>query len=273
MKNINDTGKILIEEADAIVTLTISRPMQANNLPFNLLRELHDAIKHIAERKPRPRVLILTGAGTQAFAGGLDPLELVNANAAQGLLFSELGQNTCNLLATMPIPTIAAVNGIAIGGGCELALACDLAFAATNARFVQIEVLAGLLPGFGGTFRLAQRIGTMRARRMIYTGELIDAETAKEWGLVFDVVAPEKLLERYRAEAELIIRSDSESIAEAKRAITAAAEVPWLVSSAIERRAFAARFETKTMHDAMDKILEADLLAQYSQPSSHQQSA
>ena len=269
MKNTTADGKILIDENDDIVTVTISRKQYANNLPFHLLRELHDAIKQIAEREKPPRALILTGDGTQAFAGGLDPVELIDADVEMGLRLSELGQATCNLLATMPIPTIAAVNGIAIGGGCELSLACDLAFAAPNAQFVQIEVLAGLLPGFGGTFRLAQRVGTLRARQMIYTAKWVDAETALKWGLVLDVVAQEELLERCRAEAKAIALSDFGAIAEAKRSIAAAAETAWLLSNAVERRAFAARFGTEAMHDAMEKILAANLLEPYTRAASN----
>lgn len=247
---------ILVEQSGGVATITVNRPAAHNILDREALRDLHAAVRSVAEQETRPRALILTGSGDEAFIGGLDPAELVRLPPEEGLAYSELGQQTCNLLDSMPVPTIAAVNGIAIGGGCELAMACDLTYASTHASFTQIEVLAGLLPGFGGSYRLSRRVGTMRARRMIYSAEVVDAHAALGWGLALEVVEPERLLGRCREVAAEICRNGAEAVAEAKRILTASGELTLSASNALERRAFAARFGTQEMQERMTRVVE-----------------
>ena len=171
-----------------VVTITIERPDAFNALNRVTHEALNAAVRAVAAMDPLPRVLILTGAGEQAFAGGLDPSELVDFGPSTGEYMSRVGQETCLFLDRMPVVTIAAVNGVAVGGGLELSLACDLVVASPNARFIQVEAYAGVIPGFGGTFRLARRVGQMRARLMSYTGRPVDAETGAAWGLALEVV-------------------------------------------------------------------------------------
>jgi enoyl-CoA hydratase len=246
-----------LQQEDGIITLTINRLDELNALHTPAQRELLAALGAIGADLSGVRVLILTGTGTQAFIGGLDPAELATFGYAEGYQASVLGQQICRALELLPIPVIAAVNGVAIGGGSEIAMSCDLLVASTQARFQQIEVLAGLIPGFGGTWRLAKRIGPVRARWMIYTGQAIAAQTALAWGLVLEVTEPEALLPRCFEYARQIQAAGAEAVAEAKRVMVDSGE--WLLepANALERRAFATLFTTNDMHQRMKGIAEA----------------
>src|SRR5205085_1441885 len=144
------------------------------------------------------RVLLVTGAGERAFVAGADIAAMSEMSATDGLEFTRLGHRVMQTFEDLPIPVIAAVNGFALGGGLELALACDLIIASEKARFGQPEINLGLIPGFGGTQRLPHRIGHARARELIMTGEMIDAKTAFAWGLLNRVVAPAELIPEAR---------------------------------------------------------------------------
>ncbi len=247
---------LLIAEAEGIVTLTINRPETFNQLSTAALQELLHAVQAVATATPRARALIVTGSGEQAFIAGLIAADLVTHTPQEGSAASELGQAICRELERMPIVTISAVNGMAIGGGSEIAMACDLSVASTNAKFQQIEVLAGLIPGFGGTWRLARRVGAMRARLMIYAALLIDAPTARDWGLVLEVVEPAQLLPRCREIAASIAANSAEAVAEAKRVFNAGSELPLDAANDIERRAFAALFGTADMQQRMQHVID-----------------
>ena len=136
------------------------------------------------------RALILTGGGEKAFVAGADIAEMSKLTPLEARRFAEAGQRTFERLEALPIPTIAAVNGFALGGGCELAMACDLVYASEKARFGQPEVNLGIIPAFGGTQRLQRRVGPARAMEMILTGDMADAATAKAWGLALEVLPP-----------------------------------------------------------------------------------
>jgi len=179
---------VIFEKAE-IATLTVNRPAALNALNREVLEDLARVIRDI-RHDPSIRVLIVTGAGDRAFVAGADIAAMAQMSAADGLEFSRLGHRVLGTIEDLPIPVIAAVNGFALGGGAELALACDLIVASEKARFGQPEINLGVIPGFGGTQRLPHRIGHARARELIMTGEMIDAKTAVELRLVNSVVPP-----------------------------------------------------------------------------------
>ena len=178
--------------SDRIATLTVNRPDKLNALNIGTIRELGMAIDELRERDDVAGV-ILTGAG-RAFVAGADIAELTGLSALAGKTLARRGQEVFRRFETSPKPTIAAVNGFALGGGCELAMACHLRIAAEGAKFGQPEVKLGLIPGYGGTQRLARLIGKGRALQLLLSGEMIDAAEAYRIGLVNRVVAPEQLV-------------------------------------------------------------------------------
>src|SRR6266404_2247492 len=185
--------KNLIFEKGAIATLTVNRPAALNALNRAVREEMARVIREV-RHDASVRVLIVTGAGDRAFVAGADIAAMSKMSASDGLDFSRLGHRVMESFEDLPIPVIAAVNGFALGGGLELALACDLIIARDKARFGQPEINLGLIPGFGGTQRLARRIGLPRARELIYSGDMIDAETALRYGLVNKVVPLAELM-------------------------------------------------------------------------------
>ena len=182
--------KNLIFEKSAIATLTVNRPAALNALNREVLDDMARVIREV-RHDASVRVLIVTGAGDKAFVAGADIAAMAKMSAVDGLDFSRLGHRVMESFEDLPIPVIAAVNGFALGGGLELALACDLIIASDKARFGQPEINLGLIPGFGGTQRLPHRIGHNKARELIMTGEMFDAKTALELGLANQVVAPD----------------------------------------------------------------------------------
>jgi enoyl-CoA hydratase len=230
------------EEADGVVTLTIDRPQDENFLDGDVLREMahvFDAIDAL-----HPRALILTGAGDKAFFGGVDPKYLYAMGGTEGQAASALGQEICMRLERAPYVTIAAVNGQAFGGGLEITLACDLALASPSALFSQIEGMVGLVPGFGGTFRLQRRVGIQRARWLTYSASFFGAEEAKAFGVVLEVVPSAMLLSRAREMAAACAKSSAAAVADAKALITLGSEAPLSAHQEAERRAFGRLLDT-----------------------------
>src|SRR6202030_2571652 len=182
----------LIFDKGAIATITINRPKALNALNRAVLEEITRVLRDI-RHDASVRVLIVTGAGERAFVAGADIAAMSEMSVTDGLEFTRLGHRVMHTFEDLPIPVIAAVNGFALGGGLELAMACDLIIASDKARFGQPEINLGLIPGFGGTQRLPHRIGHNKAREMIMTGDMFDLKTALELGLVNQVVPPEEL--------------------------------------------------------------------------------
>src|ERR671936_1150162 len=181
---------ILVEHGPSISTITVNRPKALNALNSQTLRELTQAVRECADS----RVIILTGAGDRAFVAGADIAEMVPMGPWKAREFSELGHVLTALIEDIPSATIAAVNGYALGGGLELAVACDLIFASQNAKFGLPEVTLGVTPGFGGTQRLVRLVGKLRAKEIIFTGEMVDAKQAAQIGLVNAGLPREELL-------------------------------------------------------------------------------
>lgn len=209
--------QLLVEGFGPISRLTLNRPDSRNALNSALLLELAAAIDHLDTA--RVRVLILTGAGNRAFCAGADLKELDGATPEQSDSYVQLGRRIFQKLESLGIPVIAAVNGFAVGGGCELALACDLRTASTRAKFSQPEVNLGNIPAWGGTQRLPRLVGVGRAKEILFTGEMVDAQEAWRIGLVNRLFSPDKLLDGTFQLAEAIAGKAPIALKFAKRAI------------------------------------------------------
>lgn len=229
---------IIFEDTEGIATITFNRPKALNALNDHLLDEFSAALDDI-EADEDIRVLILTGSGEKSFVAGADITELATFNTLQGKLFSRKGQLIIGRLQELAIPVIAAVNGFALGGGSEMALACDFIYASENAMFGLPEITLGIIPGFGGTQRLPRLIGSNRAKEMIFTGKLIPAAEAKEIGMVNRVLPQESLMEETISTAKAIATKGKVSLRAAKQAINSGLNVDLATGCRIEVDAFA----------------------------------
>jgi len=212
---------ILIEKQDAIAIVTINRPTKLNALNKATIQELHDGFKSLNEDKS-VKAIIVTGSGEKAFVAGADISEFANFSVEEGGNLAAEGQRLLfDFVQNLSTPVIAAVNGFALGGGLELAMSCHFRVASDNAKMGLPEVTLGVIPGYGGTQRLAQLVGKGRAMEMIMTAGMIDAETAKNYGLVNHVVPQAELLELATGIATKITKNSSVAIAKAIEAINA----------------------------------------------------
>lgn len=238
-----------------VATLTIQRADKLNALNAEVVAELSAAIASLASTSyARPeeavRAAVLTGAG-KAFVAGADIAAMAEMSAAEAARFSEAGHALCAAIESAPFPVIAAVNGFALGGGLELALACDFIFAADGAKLGLPEVTLAVIPGFGGTQRLTRRIGNARARELVFTGRTIGAEDAARIGLVNDVVPAAELLERAWACAEQIAKAGPLAVAAAKRVMLHGEGSGLAPACELERNAFAALFGSEDQRSGM----------------------
>jgi enoyl-CoA hydratase len=241
--------------ADGIAVLTVNRPKQLNALDVKTLDEMEGVLAALGGGSTA-RALVVTGAGDKAFVAGADIAAMSRLGPVEARLFAELGHRVMERLERLPIPTVAAVNGYALGGGCELALACDLVYASEKARFGQPEVSLGIIPGFGGTQRLTRRVGPSRALEMVMTGDTYDAARAKEFGLALDVVPPERLLDHAREQARKIAAKGPLAVSQAKRVVHAGQDADLRTANELERQAFAALFGSEDAKEGMRAFLE-----------------
>lgn len=212
---------ILIEKQDAVAIVTINRPTKLNALNKATIQELHDGFKLLNEDQS-VKAIIVTGSGEKAFVAGADISEFANFSVEEGGKLAAEGQRLLfDFVQNLSTPVIAAVNGFALGGGLELAMSCHFRVASDNAKMGLPEVTLGVIPGYGGTQRLAQLVGKGRAMEMIMTAGMIDAETAKNYGLVNHVVPQAELLELATGIATKITKNSSVAIAKAIEAINA----------------------------------------------------
>jgi len=246
--------RVRFEVEEGIGLVTFDRPGVLNALDARTLDEL-DAILGEVEGGAA-RALVLTGAGDRAFVAGADLSELAGLGPREALAFAERGHAVFDRLERLSAPTIAAVNGFALGGGCELVLACDLVYASPRARFGQPEVNLGIIPGFGGTQRLPRRVGAMRGLELLLTGEAIDAGRARELGLVLDVLPPEELVAHARGQARKVLARGPLAISAVKRLVRAGVDLPLADANALERDAFAALFGTTDAREGIRAFLE-----------------
>ncbi|MCA9526262.1 MAG: enoyl-CoA hydratase/isomerase family protein [Myxococcales bacterium] len=241
---------------DGIAWMEIHRPKAMNALTQAVLTELEVEIASLAADLADLRVVVLTGAGEKAFVAGADIREMATMTPAEAAAFSALGHRVLGALEALPVPVIAAVNGFALGGGCELALACDLVYAAENARFGQPEVKLGLIPGFGGTQRLARRIGPMRALDLVVTGRMVGAAEARSLGLCLDVFPADELKSRVQTIAEGIAAMGPVAVRAAKATQARGLDGPLATGNALERDAFALLFATSDAREGMAAFTE-----------------
>ena len=246
---------VRLEIQGHIATLTVDRPKTLNALNRQTISEIATAVTQV-RADANVRAFIITGAGEKSFVAGADISEMKGISPSAGALLAAHGQDTFAALAALPCITIAAVNGFALGGGCELALACDLIYASDNAFFGLPEVKLGIFPGFGGTQRLARRIGPSRALEFIATGEKVSAAKAKEYGLALEVLPRADLLAHCKKVAEQVSSSAPRAVALAKEVLNRGLDAPLSVGIALERTAFAQVFDTKDAAEGVLAFLE-----------------
>jgi enoyl-CoA hydratase len=239
---------------DGIVLLTIDRQEKLNALNPQVTEEIGQALLDVEQDEPR--VIIVTGAGERAFVAGADISEMNSMEPLEAKRFTEIGHAAMALLDKSPIPTIAAVNGFALGGGCELALACDVRIAAENALFGFPEVGLGILPGMGGTQRLPRLIGPALAKELIFSGRRIDAAEAKEIGLVNRVVGEGEALDAARELAAEIAANGPVAVRYAKTAANRSLDVDLISGLEYEADQFSLLFATEDAREGMGAFME-----------------
>ncbi|MCR5744182.1 MAG: enoyl-CoA hydratase/isomerase family protein [Bacteroidales bacterium] len=238
--------------ANGVVTMTISSPATLNALNSTILGEIDTFIDTLDPNQVR--VLVITGEG-KSFVAGADISEMANLSEKEGLAFGHRGSQIFKKIEDLPFPVIAAVNGFALGGGCELAMACDIRIASAKARFGQPEVGLGIIPGFSGTYRLPKLVGQGIAKELIYTGKMIGAEEALRIGLVNQVVAPEELAGAVDALVAAILKNAPIAVGFAKACINENYDLDVDESIALENRYFAKCFATDDQKEGMDAFL------------------
>ncbi|WP_071025446.1 enoyl-CoA hydratase-related protein [Peptoniphilus raoultii] len=241
------------EKENGVIVLTISREKTLNSLNTEVLKELSDFFEKIFDDEATS-VIVLTGAG-KSFVAGADIGEMATLSATEGYDFGKLGMDTLMKIEKGRKPVIAAVNGYALGGGCEIALACDIRLASKNAKFGQPEVGLGIIPGFGGTQRLIRAIGPGYAKEMIFTAKMIDAERAERWGLVNHVYEPEELLDKAIEMANTIAQRAPKAIQYSKSAIESGSQTDIETAMEIERTSFGLLFSTEDQREGMNAFL------------------
>ena len=238
-----------------IHTITIKRPAKLNALNRQTLQELFGAIID-ASGDDKVRVIVLTGAGDKAFVAGADIGEIREQSPTEARTFSEFGQNLMSMIQSLDKPVIAAINGFALGGGMELALACHLRIATSNARLGLPEIKLGIMPGFGGTQRLVRLVGTTRALEMTLTGEPIKADRALEYGLVNRVVEPDQLEQAVADLAAPLVKAAPEAVRGILQATLQGVQINLEAGLALETARFALCCATEDMQEGTSAFLE-----------------
>ncbi len=247
-KNLN------LELSEGVAMVTISRPSAMNALNSTFFTEFNELLNNIG-KDDSIRILVIAGEG-KSFVAGADIAEMISMNSAQACCFSKLGQETFLRLEKLEIPVIAAINGFALGGGLELALACDFRIAASTAKFGQPEVSLGLIPGYAATQRLSRLAGMGNALYLILTGDMINAEDALRAGLVQKVVSPETLMEEVGKMAKKMASNGSHAIRMAKEVIRKGRELSLSEGSKLESELFSKLFDYPSTKEGMRAFLE-----------------
>ena len=248
-------ANLLYENQDGIAVITMNRPKALNALNQETLDELNQLADMLA-KDSTVQVVILTGSGDKAFVAGADIAQMQSMSAMEGRNFGKLGQAVFNKLENLPQPVIAAVNGFALGGGCELAMACDIRMASEKAKFGQPEVTLGITPGFAGTQRLPRLVGKGRAKQLLYTGDVIDAMEAYRIGLVNVVVPAEELMTAARAMAQKIQSRAAVAVQLCKVAVNEGLDTDLETGTAYEAEVFGLCFATADQKEGMAAFVE-----------------
>lgn len=247
-------SNLLLRKEGNICLLSINRPSALNALTTEVLKELRDAIE-VVENDQDIYVLIITGEG-KAFVAGADIVEMKDKNAEEARTFAKLGIEVFRKLELMEKPVIAAINGFALGGGCELAMSCDIRIAGEKAKFGQPEVGLGITPGFAGTQRLSRLVGMAKAKELIFTTDIINAQEAEKIGLVNKVVSQEELLDIAIEMAKKIASKGQIAVRYSKAAINRGLETDIETGMAIERDLFGLCFATEDQKEGMNAFVE-----------------
>lgn len=248
-------SNIIFRVEEGIGTIIFNRPKALNALNSELLEEFSCALDEISGNEDI-RVLILTGAGEKSFVAGADITELAKFNSLEGKIFAKKGQSIISKLQELSIPVIAAVNGFALGGGSEIALACDFIYASEKAMFGLPEINLGIIPGFGGTQRLPRLIGINKAKEMIFTGRMITASEALGVGMVNRVVVPEALMDEATKIAKTIASKGRVSLRAAKQAINGGINADLATGCRIETDSFALCMSSRDAKEGTSAFLE-----------------
>ncbi|MBP2073355.1 short-chain-enoyl-CoA hydratase [Thermoanaerobacterium butyriciformans] len=250
-----DSNNVVFNKDDGVAIITINRPKSLNALNYETLKELDSALDK-AEDDKDVKVVIITGSGEKAFVAGADIAEMKNMTPLEAKKFSEYGQSVFRKIETLSKPVIAAVNGFALGGGCELSMACDIRIASKNAKFGQPEVGLGIIPGFSGTQRLPRIIGTSKAKELIFTGEMINSDEAYRIGLISKIVELSDLIEESKKLAKTIMSKSQIAISLAKEAINKGMETDIDTGNTIEAEKFSLCFTTEDQKEGMNAFSE-----------------
>jgi enoyl-CoA hydratase len=252
---IKDQGEIRYEIDGAIATITISRPGKRNSMTLEMFDKLDEVVEKASADK-RIRVLIIQGDGDEALAAGVDLTAIVGFSAKEARTFSIRGQNILTRIETLPFPVLAAVRGFALGGGLELSLACDLILASEDAKLGLPETNLGIIPGLGGTIRLPKRVGLGRARELVYSGRIVDAEQALAIGLVDAVFPLKEFDEQIMKLAGMLTAKSPVSLSLAKSTLNRGMDASLEAGLALEREAFAYCFSLPDAKEGIRAFLE-----------------
>jgi enoyl-CoA hydratase len=246
---------LLVESENGIGIVTINRPKALNALNAATIRELDQVFDELGQDNG-VKAVILTGSGDKSFVAGADITEMQPMTAIEGRTWAKVAQAVFNKIENLPKPVIAAINGYALGGGCELSMACDIRIASEKAKFGQPEVSLGIPPGFGGTQRLSRLVGKGRAKELLFTGEMIDAAEAYRIGLANKVVAPEELMEAAKAMAQKIISRAPIAVQACKAAVNEGLDTDLESGIAYEAEVFGLCFATEDQKEGMAAFVE-----------------
>jgi len=254
-KNKMEFKYIIYEKSEGIATITLNRPEVLNAFSKEVEDEVLQALEDI-KNDENVRVVILTGAGEKAFSAGADIKAMKGMNALKARELSLRGEKVCTALENFEKPIIAAINGYALGGGLEVAMACDIRIASENARMGQTEINFGLIPGWGGTQRLTRLIGRTKAKELIFTGKMIDAKTAEQLGIVNMVVPADKFKETVRQFAAELAQKAPVALKVAKALINKGAEISLDAALTLEREGFGVVASTEDLQEGVSAFTE-----------------
>jgi len=247
-------NNVLYQTDNGIGMITLNRPKALNALNSELLKELNGLLDEIAQ-DDSVKVVVITGSGDKSFVAGADIAEMQSMSPMEGRAFGKFGQAIFNKLENIPQPVIAAVNGFALGGGCELAMACDIRIASDRAKFGQPEVSLGIVPGFGGTQRLPRLIGKGRAKELLYTADMINAEEAYRIGLVNKIVPADELLSTTKELAEKIMARAQVAVQLCKAAVNTGMDIDLESGIAYEAEVFGLCFASADQKEGMSAFV------------------
>ena len=246
---------IIYEKSEGIATITLNRPEALNALSKEVINEVLQALEDIRADE-NIRVVVLTGAGEKAFSAGADIKTMKGMNALKGRELSLMGARLCSALENLEKPVIAAINGYALGGGLEVAMACDLRVTSDRARMGQTEINIGLIPGWGGTQRLTRLIGKTKAKELVFTGKMIDAKTAEQLGLVNMVFSADEFREKVREFAKELTTKAPVALKVAKELIDKGADISLDAAIALEREGIGVVSSTEDLQEGVSAFTE-----------------